>query len=582
MEELYSKVDFVSIVSGYVQLKRNGSQYYGLCPFHHEKTPSFYVNPSQNLYYCFGCKAGGNAVQFIMEMEHLTFQEAVEYLAQRCNMTVPQASEDPEYEKRMLKSELYYRLNAEAARFYHSQLWEAKGRNVLRYLYSRGLDDATIRKFGLGASGTERDGLLRYLTAQSYDVEDIQAAGLCIRKENSSRDMFINRAMFPIIDAHGRVLGFGGRALDPDSKPKYLNTPDTLIFNKRKGVYAANLLKKISHPDHLVLVEGYLDVISLIQKGVQGVIATLGTAFTEEQARFLKRYAPEVWLAYDGDEAGQHAIEKAIPILWAGGLRGKVLIFPDNMDPDEYIRKNGKESFDQLKPIFAIAYLMLRIEKDCDLNTDEGRIQYAKNCSSLLNKLQDPVEREYYEKQIVMKTGFSQDTIREQAAYEHHGSNLRPAAKQYPVMVSQKYQSDLNQAEKILFALLAGKKLPAGLVSSEDFRQEVFKNAAKRIIAGEEIHSILSEYEDPKERQAISEAMVTVTDEEMSSAVQIAQECLNTIHRDRLMEEINQNKERLTQDCSDAERAKILENIVSLNREIAFIHSSFNDRGVAN
>ena len=344
MDDFYSRVDIVQVVSAYVPLKKNGSRYWGLCPFHHEKTPSFSVNGEQNLYYCFGCKAGGNVVQFVEEMEHLTYREAVEYLAKQIHMPIPETQEDPDYERRRSQREQLLGANKAAARWYHAQLWLPENQRILDYLHKRGLDDGTIRKFGLGAAPEEWDALTRALEQQGYTQDELRLAGLTVVKQETRFDMFRSRAIFPIIDAQGQVLGFGGRAMG-DAQPKYLNTSDTPVFNKRKGVYAANLLRKQRDLKRVILVEGYMDVVALIQHGVNGVVATLGTALTNEQARLLKRYAPEIWVSYDGDSAGQHAIMRALEIFEQEDIRARVLFFPDNLDPDEFIRQRGLDAF---------------------------------------------------------------------------------------------------------------------------------------------------------------------------------------------------------------------------------------------
>ena len=390
MDELYSRVDIVQVVSSYVPLKKNGSRYWGLCPFHHEKTPSFSVNAEQNLYFCFGCKAGGNVVQFVEEMERLNFREAVEYLANMVHLPVPQLQDDPDYEQRRSQRERLLYANREAAKWYHSQLWLPENKNLLDYLYKRGLDDGTIRKFGLGAAPDEWDALTRYLEGKGFTQEELRLAGLTVVKEETRFDMFRNRAIFPIIDIQSNVLGFGGRAMG-DAQPKYLNTSDTPVFNKRKGVYAANLLKKQRNLKRIILVEGYMDVVALVQHGINGVVATLGTALTNEQARLLKRYAPEIWVSYDGDSAGQHAIMRALDIFEQEDIPARVLFFPDNLDPDEFIRQRGLDQFEKLRPLRAAEYRLQRAQEGLDISDTEGRMEYAKRCALILKKVKEPV-----------------------------------------------------------------------------------------------------------------------------------------------------------------------------------------------
>ena len=340
MDELRARSDIVQTVSGYVALKKNGKKYWGLCPFHGEKTPSFSVDPEMQLYYCFGCKAGGTVFTFIMEMERLTFPEAVELLAERAHMPMPQMIQDEDYERRRSQRERLLSANREAARFFHETLFTPAGAAALDYLKRRGLSDGVIRKFGLGAAPDSWDALLNHLTGKGYTQEELRLVNLIAVKEavpasegqparpRRAYDIFRNRAMFPVIDQYGNVLAFSGRILDPKGERKYLNTSDTPVFNKGKNIFGANLLRKERHLDRVILVEGNMDVVSLTQFGIRGVCATLGTAFTLDQARLIKRFAPMVCLAYDGDAAGQHAILRGLDILKEAGVPVRVLDFP--------------------------------------------------------------------------------------------------------------------------------------------------------------------------------------------------------------------------------------------------------------
>ena len=372
LDELRSRADIVQVISGYVPLKKNGHRYWGLCPFHGEKTASFSVDSERQLYYCFGCKASGSVIQFVMDIERLSFPDAVKLLADHLHMPLPQMEDDPEYQKRRDQRDRLLAANREAARFYHQTLFTEAGKPMLDYLKKRGLDDVVIRKFGLGAAPNQWDAITKHLTGMGYTLEELKLVGLTVIKEaepatadspakpRRAFDMFRNRAIFPIIDQYGNVLAFGGRTLG-DGQPKYLNTSDTPVFNKRKGVYAANLLRKERNLDRVILVEGYMDVVSLTQFGVRGVCATLGTALTEEQARLLKRFAPKVYLSYDGDSAGQHAILRGLDIMDAEGIPCRVLDYPDKLDPDEFIRRDGPEGFAKLPPALR-AFCELRLE----------------------------------------------------------------------------------------------------------------------------------------------------------------------------------------------------------------------------
>ncbi len=311
LDELRDRADIVQVVSRYVQLTPKGGRYWGLCPFHGEKTASFSVNPQRQMYYCFGCHAGGSAITFVMEIEHLEFADAVKLLAEQNHMELPEMIAGREDAASRSEKERLYEANRQCARFFHSELWKKENAQILSYLYGRGLDDQTIRMFGLGSTPARSDGATQAMRALGFTDDELVRAGISVRRDGRVYDMFRQRAIFPIIDAQGHVLGFGGRALG-DAKPKYLNTGDTPVFNKRLGVFAANLLKKQRGLKRVILVEGYMDVIALTQAGVPGVCATLGTALTIEQARMLKRYAPEIWVSYDGDAAGQKAILRAL------------------------------------------------------------------------------------------------------------------------------------------------------------------------------------------------------------------------------------------------------------------------------
>ena len=456
MDELYARTDIVSVVSAYVPLKKDGRRFWGLCPFHNEKTPSFSVNADLNLYYCFGCKAGGNVVQFVMEMERVSYLEAAKLLADRIHLPLPEMIEDPDYERRRSQRDRLLSANREAARFYHDRLWTQEGQAVLDYLHGRGLDDGVIRRFGLGASTEQWDDLTAYLTGKGYSAEELSLAGLTVVKGDHAFDMFRGRAMFPIIDQQGNVLGFGGRALK-DVKPKYLNTADTPVFNKRKGVYAINLLRRVRDLKRVILVEGYMDVVAISQAGVIGAVATLGTSLTNEQARLLKRFAPEVHVAYDGDEAGQHAIERALDIFEQEGVTAKVLYFPDGLDPDEFVRQRGLDAFQAIHPLSAVQYRMQRLRLRHDLQTQEGRTEYAKACAALLKNVRDPVDLENYLEMLSVQTGFSREVLSAQIGVSAGSTATHnpPAIREKSTGRSVSHLPEGYRTEQTLLALLS-------------------------------------------------------------------------------------------------------------------------------
>lgn len=567
MDDFYSRVDIVQVVSAYVPLKKNGSRYWGLCPFHHEKTPSFSVNGEQNLYYCFGCKAGGNVVQFVEEMEHLTYREAVEYLAKQIHMPIPETQEDPDYERRRSQRERLLGANKAAARWYHAQLWLPENQRILDYLHKRGLDDGTIRKFGLGAAPEEWDALTRALEQQGYTQEELRLAGLTVVKQETRFDMFRSRAIFPIIDAQGQVLGFGGRAMG-DAQPKYLNTSDTPVFNKRKGVYAANMLRKQRDLKRVILVEGYMDVVALIQHGVNGVVATLGTALTNEQARLLKRYAPEIWVSYDGDSAGQHAIMRALEIFEQEDIRARVLFFPDNLDPDEFIRQRGLDAFEHLRPLKAAEYRMQRAKEDLDLSDDDQRIEYAKRCAQILSKVREPVELETYLQTLAVQTGFSKDVLRQQMGLSIAEENNAKPPRERIIRRRAGDAPAASMPEKTLIALLVSGLMPKDAVRDTDFDDPQLHMLAQKLLAGSSPAAILAECETEQQRVAYSEAFALNAEITQDNAAAVAEDCLRTIRQTRLQRQIDDIRAQLDT-CGSAEKADMLKELLTLSNELA-------------
>lgn len=570
LDELYARTDIVSVVSGYLPLKKDGRRYWGLCPFHHEKTASFSVNSELNLYYCFGCKAGGNVVQFVMEMERVSYLEAVKILADRIHMPLPELRVDPDYDRRRSQQERLYAANREAARYYHDKLWQPEGKAVLDYLHGRGLDDGIIRRFGLGAATDHWDDLTAYLENKGYTREELGLAGLTVVKQDHAFDMFRARAIFPIIDQQNRVLGFGGRAMG-DAKPKYLNTSDTPVFNKRKGVYAINLIRKIRDLKRILLVEGYMDVVALSQSGVVGAVATLGTALTSEQARLLKRYAPEVHLAYDGDEAGQHAIERALGIFEAEGIPAKVLVFPDGLDPDEFIRQRGLDAFQALRPITAVSYRMQRLRLQQDLETQEGRTEYAKACAELLRKVPDPVDLENYLEVLSVQTGFSRDVLLAQIGVVPPAENQRhnPDEKRENLSAKRRPPSESYRTEQTLLALLATGKLPPAMVQPNDFSDPQIRFLAEGLLSGRSPADLMGDAENDDLRTAAGEAFSMLSDSEKEQAAQIAQDCLRNLQIQRLQQEMNALSELMRNAESIEQRKEALQQVTAISKELA-------------
>ena len=346
IEEVRAKTDIVELISGYVKLQRRGSSYFGLCPFHNEKSPSFSVSPGKQMYYCFGCGAGGNVFTFLMEYENYSFQEALKLLADRAGVKLPEVSYSREAREEADRKALLLEINKEAAKYYYCKLRSPAGEKAMEYLKGRGLRDETIRKFGLGYSDRYNSDLYRYLKSRKYSDQVLRETGLFNADEKKGMyDKFWNRVIYPIMDANSRVIGFGGRVMG-DGKPKYLNSPETKIFDKSRNLYGLHAARS-SRRKNLIICEGYMDVISMHQAGFTNAVASLGTALTSQQASLLKRYTQEVLVIYDSDEAGIKAALRAIPMLRGAGLSPRVVNLNPHKDPDEFIQAEGKEAFEE-------------------------------------------------------------------------------------------------------------------------------------------------------------------------------------------------------------------------------------------
>ena len=393
IDEVVARNPIEDVVGQYVNLKRSGANLFGLCPFHGEKTPSFSVAPDKGIYYCFGCHKGGGVINFQMEIEGLSYGDAVLALAKRAGMEVP---EDPQFQSRYKQQERLWALSKEAARYFHSKLYAPEGAEGLSYAQKRGMPKSTLTKFGIGFAPNGWNGLVDAMKAKGYTDQELKDAGLVSEKNGRIYDRFRNRLLFPIIDVRGNVIGFGGRVMD-DSTPKYLNSPETIIFNKRKNLFALNLAKK-SKLGYLILVEGYMDAVALHQYGFDCAVASLGTSLTQEHAVLLSRYTEQVVLIYDGDEAGQNATRRAIPMLEAAGIQVKVLRMHDAKDPDEYLKKYGADKFKVLleEASNRVEYQLGAIARKYHLNDDEERIQFLREAADLVASLPSPVQREVY------------------------------------------------------------------------------------------------------------------------------------------------------------------------------------------
>ena len=397
IEEIRMRNDIVDVISGYVKLQRKGSSYFGLCPFHNEKSPSFSVSPSKQMYYCFGCGAGGNVFTFLMEYENYSFMEALRVLADRAGIQLPQQEYSQEAKEQADLKATLLEVNKLAAKYYYYQLRRENGAQGMAYLKGRELSEETINRFGLGYSDKFSNDLYRYLKSKNYSDEILRQSGLFnVDERRGMYDKFWNRVIFPIMDVNNRVIGFGGRVMG-DAKPKYLNSPETKIFDKSRNLYGLNIART-SRKKNLIICEGYMDVISMHQAGFNNAVASLGTALTSQQASLLKRYTDEVLIIYDSDEAGVKAALRAIPMLKTAGLATKVINLKPYKDPDEFIKNMGKEAFQERldQGMNSFMYELHALEQQYDMKDPQGKTDFFKETARKMLRFEDEIERNNY------------------------------------------------------------------------------------------------------------------------------------------------------------------------------------------
>lgn len=411
LDELNARNPIEDVVGQYVALTKRGNNLFGLCPFHSEKTPSFSVAPDKGIYYCFGCHKGGGAVNFIMEIENLSYPDAIRFLAKRAGMEVP---EDDEYQSQFRKKERLWALCRDAARFFHAQLKTPQAAEARKYIAKRGLSDGAITRFGIGFAPDSWTALTDAMTAKGYTKSELLEAGLVRKSEKNGSiyDWFRNKLIFPIIDVRGNVIGFGGRVLD-NSKPKYINSPESALFSKRRNLFAMNFVKK-SKQGYIILTEGYMDTVTLHQYGFDCAVASLGTSLTQEHADLLSKYTKEIVLIYDGDAAGQNAIRRAIPILEKTGLQIKILRMQGAKDPDEYLHEYGADRFKLLLQGSEgqAEYRLQSLQMQFDLTQDEQKVEFAKQAAELICTFSTAVEREIYGTRAAEAAGLTPEVMK--------------------------------------------------------------------------------------------------------------------------------------------------------------------------
>ena len=449
LDELIARSDIVDVVSGYVALQRKGGNLFGLCPFHNEKTPSFSVSPDKQIYHCFGCKKGGGVINFIMEIENLTFPEAVRFLAKRANLPVPEDDGPQDGADRLRRRVL--ELNRDAARWYYDLLCSPEGAAVQAYLDKRRIRRGIAVRFGMGASPDRWDGLLTAMTRRGYTNEELLAAGLVVNGKNGRLyDKFRNRLMLPVIDTRGDVVGFGSRVID-NSEPKYMNTTETITYSKRRILYGLNLAKKTRRPN-IILCEGNLDVVTLHQAGFDNAVASMGTALTVEQTRLLSRFTKELVLCYDNDNAGQLATQRALELLNNSEFSVKVLKLPNRMvdgkptkqDADDFIKNYGPAAFENLLSGSenGVEFRMTQIAARYDLTSDEGRIGYAGEMAEELCRLENAVERDVYTNRAAQTAGLSPEAMKleVQRAFKRRAARDRKARERQELNLTRSLQ----------------------------------------------------------------------------------------------------------------------------------------------
>ena len=553
LDELLARTDIVDLVSESVRLTKKGNSYWGCCPFHSEKTPSFHVVPDRQMYKCFGCGKGGGAINFVMELENLPFKDAVAVLAQRVGMQVPEFGSSPGARERREK---ILTINRQAARAFHRWLHGPEGTEGLAYLQRRGLSKRTLTNFGLGFAPNGWDSLITELSAQGYDKRDLLDAGLAVsNKDGRIYDRFRNRVIFPIIDVRGNVIGFGGRVMD-DSNPKYLNSPDTPVYNKSRNLFALNIAKT-SKAGRVILTEGYMDTISLHQAGFDSAVASLGTALTEEHGQLLSRYFKEAVIAYDGDGAGVKAAQRAIPILEKAGLKVKVLRVAGAKDPDEFIKAYGREAFARLldQSENQVDYRLAQIQKKYNLTDDSQKVAFLQEAAQLVSTLRSAVEREIYGGHAAQTAGVSPDTMKleveralkarlRKAKKQQERRDLTPASQLQPRARSLRYENIRSaRAEEGLLRLLmldpglAGKM--AGITGAE-FSSPLLGRAFDALIrrAGEGLSTQLAALAENFDREEMDHlAQVAARPESVANSERAIADYISLIRGEKLLRE---------------------------------------------
>lgn len=521
VEEIRQKNDIVDVVSGYVRIQKKGSSYFGLCPFHNEKSPSFSVTPGKQMYYCFGCGAGGNVFTFLMEYENYTFGEAIQYLSQRAGVALPEIEYSQEAKQKESKRAKLLEVQKEAAKYFYYQLRSEGGVVGLNYLKQRELTEETMKMFGLGFANQYSSDCVRYLKKKGYSEEELKEGGLAnIDEKNGIYDKFWNRVMFPIQDVNHRVIGFGGRVMG-DGKPKYLNSPETLIFDKSRNLYGLNFART-SRKGNIIVCEGYMDVIAMHQAGFTQAVASLGTAFTSGQASLLRRYTEEVLLIYDSDEAGTNAALRALPILKEAGLTGKVVNLSPYKDPDDFIKNLGAEAFEERigQAENSFFFEINVIQSRYQMEDPESKTKFHKEIAKKLCDFTEDVERENYIEAIAQRYHIGFDNLRKLVLnYAGKTGLMKETIKPKSGIQSKKTpEENKKRTQRILLTWICDEpglypKI-AHYISWKDFTTELYQKVAQKLFEGLEVNqwnpaAIISLFTDEVEQREVAELFNT-------------------------------------------------------------------------
>ncbi len=539
IDQIRESTDIVSLISSYVDLKGSGNRYVGLCPFHKESTPSFNVSADKQLYHCFGCGASGNSISFIMQIENFDFLDALKHLAEQNNIQLETSDED--YEKRKKEKEILIEINTKTARFFYKNLFSEQGKDALDYVYQRKISEQMQRKFGLGYATKSFNDLYNFLLAEGYENEIILKSGLITEKNGKYYDKFINRLMFPIFDVYGKVVAFGGRIMG-EGMPKYLNSPETPVFNKSKVLYNLNYAKN-EKGRQLILVEGYMDALMLYQYGIRNVVAVLGTAFNDNHVRTLRKYCDKVFLLFDNDEAGTKAVKRAIPFIIENGLKVRVVKLKNAKDPDEFVQKFGRESFvDTLKnSVDNIVFEIEELYKSYDTEVPDERLEFISKVIKLLNSLNNDIEREVYLEKVsdiskidislIKKQLKSNDSYSEMSKKKLYIRNSANGKMDLPKNVTSAIIDVVNlMVYNKQYAKELMEILPVDYILDKDYKKlfEIVYNyhTNKKDIV---VNSLVDFFETIEQKSKISKIFMTFYDYEEEKERKIITDALKTI-----------------------------------------------------